>query len=263
MKASLILLLIGLAFLIPSPSHAQVSVATGTYTQNFDGLATGNTSMPWMNNSTIQGWYAYKSTSSSTPITQLHTRGGPDSSFQWYGGSQDYAIGSQYSGGTGAVYFGVRLTNNTGAIVNSFSIGYTGEQWRRDINFPQKTDHLKFSYQIFDANTGSLTASSWTSVSSLDFISPNATSTSFADLDGNAVQNRVALFGLVSGLTLTEGQELWLRWAASDLTNFNDHALAIDDLTVSLNTIPEPASYAALTALVAIGLTGLRRKRRA
>jgi hypothetical protein len=166
-------------------------------------------------------------------------------------------LGNTFSSG-----FGVRLVNNTGSFVTSFSVSYIGEQWSRGANASQATDKLTFSYQIFDSGTGSLASTGWISVSSLDFTSPNASISSVANLDGNLPENQTSVFNSVTGISLAEGQELWLRWVAVDTLSFNDHHLAIDDLTVTFGAIPEPATSAVCIGIGAALLAGFRRRYR-
>lgn len=260
----------GTAFFIIAPlatltldSLAQVSVTSGTYTQNFDGLAVSGTSQPWVNNATLPGWSAYQVTNTTQgPITSLVTGQSSNPRLGWYGNAQDYSLGSGYTGSTGNVSIGLCLVNDTGATVNSFSVDYTGEQWFRAPNSVQAADSLTFSYQIFDSGTGSLAATNWITVPGLDFISPNATANSMASLNGNASENRITYSSWIADIALADGQELWLRWTATDNEAFNDHGLAIDDLTVTFGAIPEPAAYAAVLSSLTLLAAGLRRRGR-
>ena len=67
---------------------------------------------------------------------------------------------------------------------------------------------------------------------------------------------------MINGITLAPGEKLWLRWVTFDDPG-NDHALAIDNLSVSFSTatIPEPASAAALLGLAALAFATGRRRR--
>ncbi len=169
--------------------------------------------------------------------------------------------GQSATGYTVSSAFGVRLVNNTGALVTDFSVSYIGEQWSRGENATQVSDSLAFSYQIFDAGTGSLAFSSWISAANLDFISPDAGLSTAANLDGNLSENQAAVSGAITGSSLADGQELWIRWLATDGLSITDHHLAIDNLTVTFGAIPEPAAFAAWLGASAALTAGLRRRR--
>jgi hypothetical protein len=85
-------------------SWGQVNFITGTYTQNFDGLATTTaTSNTWANNSTITGWYLFNSTSNAITSYGAETGSSNYFTFNSYGassGATERALGSVGSGGT-------------------------------------------------------------------------------------------------------------------------------------------------------------------
>lgn len=269
MKLSVLpLLAIGLT----SSAHAQIS-ATGTYTQNFDTLASTGTSQTWTNNSTLPGWYgAWKLTNSgSYQALSNYTVAGTAS----IGGSGpqllSYGVGSERSLGTvndsvTATSFGARFANSGLSAIGGFSVSFDGEQWGRQAHSTPTPDILYFSYKIYSSgigNSGLLDDTGWTRVSALDFTSPNWTDGSAANLDGEAAANRVEdTSAWIADVTLQPGQELWLRWTGYDEAVGN-HGLAIDNLTVTFGAIPEPASFGALLALAGLGYAGAGRRRRA
>jgi len=146
---------------------------------------------------------------------------------------------------------------------------FDGEEWYRRAqgNGLQVTSSLNFAYQVFDApNTGYLVGAGWTNVPALTFISPNATlNTNQIFLDGNAPENSVHdIQALITGFDLEPGQELWLRWGSDTVpAGIVPHGLGIDSLSVSFITaIPEPAAFAGLAGLGALGFALSRRRTR-
>ncbi len=132
---------------------------------------------------------------------------------------------------------------------------------------PQKPSSLLFAYQIFEAGTGAIYKDEnigWIFVPTLAFTSPNATLTAAANLDGNDPANSVrGISSLITGFTLAPGQELWLSWGSYSALGVPIHGLGIDNLSVSFATnIPEPAAYAALAGLGALGFALSRRRAR-
>jgi uncharacterized repeat protein (TIGR01451 family) len=228
-----------LCVLLAHPASAQVSLTTpGTaYTQNFNTLGNNNgTSYTWTNNSTLTGWYATRST------YQASRGGSATGNLKSYGpdGNSDRALGSIATGGTGGtgtIRYGVRLANNTGGALSSFSIAFTGEQWR-DANNNAQT--LAFEYQV---GATSLTSGSWTALTALNFVSP--THSNSGALDGNATANRQSLSATLT-VTVAAGQEIWLRWTDVVDTGSN-HGLAVDEFSVTPNAAATPPSVSSTT----------------
>ncbi len=236
---------------------------SGTYTQNFDTLArTGTSANPWSNNATLPGWYAHQNSVGDMAFynpnnpAQLASFGGE--------GALDRALGSGLNFGSGdAVNFGVRFLNGTSATIESFTVSFDGEQWFKWNSSPGPADSLVFSYQIFDANSGGFSVTNgWVFVEELAFTSP-IIGAGAGFLDGNLPANRVAdISSTIEGVVLASGQELWLRWTATNQESINDHGLGIDNLVVSFAAVPEPATYAALLGMSALLLSIAKRKRR-
>jgi DNA/RNA endonuclease G (NUC1) len=220
-------------------------------TEGFDTLATTGTGIAWSDSTTIPGWY-------STRVTYNAGTGSSNTgAFYSFGVAgtnpvTDRALGSVGSSGTGTVYWGVKLTNNTGTTITSLDITYFGEQWRNggatspNVSVAQTAD---FQYQV--ANAGIITAvntpsTGWTDHDPLDFTSPTFGTSASAALDGNAAANRVQKSATLS-VTIADGQEVWLRWVDIDHPG-NDHGLAIDDLSVIANGVPPGDSAPSVTS---------------
>jgi len=226
--------------------------AGSTYSQNFNTLVTSGNAA-WTNGSTVNGWYfagaapstVYASSgSSSQQGSPLSLGTGADRAF----GAQSPNLGGS---GTNSQFYGVAIGNSSGTTLNTFSLSYTGEQWR--VVQPDSADAISFQYQIFNSGSGSLTAASgWTTVSALGFTSPRVGLATGA-LDGNLAINQVAVSSSVMGLTWNDGQELWLRWGDYNIRPTNPdpeqrQMLGIDD--INFNAVPEPAA----TLLAGLGL---------
>lgn len=238
-------------------AHAQIPAA-GIYTQNFDSLASTGTTQTWLDNSTITGWYAAKDAFAEG---QYIVRNGISnfSTLISYGLDTDRAAGFGNTGSFYSTSLAIRFANSTSQSISGLSVGFDGEQWGRKTHATPAADTLYFSYKIYTTspgNSGLLNNTGWIDAPSLDFVSPNWSDPTAANLDGNFAGNRVSnINDVFSSLTLLPGQELWLRWAAYG-ESIGNHDLAIDNLTVSFGTIPEPATYglvfAGLAATVAV-----------
>lgn len=227
----------------PRVALASVSLTSlGTpYSQNFDTLANTGNSNQWYNdgaaNQTIAGWVAsrkeYIAGSGTGTSGGLYSFGATSAA--------ERALGSIASTGTSTVYYGLRLTNNTGNLITGLDVAYTGEQWRAgDKTTPQS---LMFSYQV--AATTEITSGTYIPVPALNFTGPVQTGAGSA-LDGNT--EKLPISGSISGLSVQPGQEILLRWADSN-DDGSDSGLAIDDLSITASGEPAPAPNLCSTAV--------------
>jgi endonuclease G len=213
-------------------------------TENFNTLASTGTPA-WADNSTIPGWYAQFGTSATNPTAYTSGTGSSNAGALYSFGSTsaaDRALGSVGSGGTGTVYWAVKLSNNTGGTITSVDVSYVGEQWRNGgatspaVSVAQTVD---FQYQIVNSGAASdanIPTTGWIDYDPLDFTSPTFGTTAAAALDGNLAANRVTKASSIT-LTATNSQEIWLRWRDIDHSG-NDHGMAIDDFSITANGTP-------------------------
>jgi hypothetical protein len=265
----------------------QISITSGggmTYNQDFDNLLRTTTAETWMNNANtssandsprligLLGWYVagYTATIQSTYVPQIRADAGSSTtgSFYSYGssGAADRALGtlpsdSTTAAGAGSFRIGARFVNNTGNTITGFNFSYDGEEWRQGAVTAINNQYV-VAYATFAAGMGTLDSGPYSaSIATAAFNTPldgNGTGTA---LDGNAAANRVAgLSGSVTGLSIANGDEIWLRWFDSNSSGA-DHGIAIDNfgITFEVAPIPEPS----LTALVGLGLLFLIRRARA
>jgi len=239
----------------------------GTYVQTFDGLhspAAGTISasadgpfrlddLSWQTNSPPSGW-----TTTGLEGWQILENGG--SGFAFFApadgastvsgaysfgtsGSSDRALGA-LAGSVRRMAFGVVFANNTGITLEEVTVSFTGEQWRLG-RTTGTADTLFFEYRVGTGINISTAGGAFTAFSALNFVTPVTTGTVGA-LDGNAAANQVALSGTITGLDWAPDEYLVLRWRDVDDAGA-DHAVAIDNFT--LTAIPEPQ----VLALVALG----------
>ncbi|MEO7757957.1 MAG: ExeM/NucH family extracellular endonuclease, partial [Dokdonella sp.] len=205
------------------------------YTQNFNTLPQTGT-IPWVNDSTIPGWYSVRSGTGTSIVAD--TGNGTGGNLYSYGSAAavaDRAIGTigSSNGAAGNFFHGVALHNGTGATITSLDVAYVGEQWRSG-GATSGAQTIAFSYLVGTPTvTGSLAEfqSAGNAVTSLDFTSP-INNTPAGLLDGNVAANRVAKTFTISGLNIPDGTDLMLRWSDPDHSG-TDHGLAIDDVSVT------------------------------
>src|SRR4029077_6029693 len=107
--------------------------------------------------------------------------------------------------------------------LNSFTLSYTGEQWRDGGSGSAILNKLSFEYSTTAA---SLTDAGFVADVTLDFTAIHNNNTADAVLDGNDSANQILLSDTITGLSWAPGQTLFLRWTDLNETG-NDDALAI------------------------------------
>ncbi|MFN7932340.1 MAG: hypothetical protein U0R19_03385 [Bryobacteraceae bacterium] len=232
------------ASLLLSSSHllaqancaSTLSLNTTSYTQDFNALVnTGSAALTTLPTGWNVGYNVNVTTFAIGASTKVNYVSGTGSNnagdFYSFGASAstDRAFGSLASGnaqmGSVAQYF--CFTNNSGSTVNSLRIAYRGEQWRNGGNV--NAQKLEFAYSTNGGST-------FTAYSALDFTSLVNTATA-APIDGNT--NSTSLDQIITGLNVPNGTTIVLRWFDRDDAS-NDHGLAVDDLSVTLNPSTTP-----------------------
>jgi uncharacterized protein len=220
-----------------STGGGTISIAsTSPVTQDFNTLSNS------ANSSTLPaGWY----------LTELGTGAAADGAYVPGTGSSnaggaysfgaasttERALGSLGSGTVAPIYYGARFTNNTGSVITSIAISYTGEMWRRGTATAANGEGLTFAYSTDATN---LTTGTFVAVSSLNFASPGdaCSATQNVATNGNSAACRQAIGATISSLSIPDGQSFWIRWTDVDTTG-SDDGVAIDDfsLTASVSSV--------------------------
>mgnify|MGYP002780412015 FL=1 len=220
--------LLALAAAAPA-AHAQISLAGGTYTQDFDALASSGTS-----SALPAGWLLSESGTGANALYSAGTgslAAGDTYSFG-SGGSGERAFGGLQSGSVNPT-IGACFTNATGATITTLQVAYTGEQWRSGNTAAARDDRLDAQLNASPGSASLTATGTWSDIDALDFTSPVRTSASAGALDGNAAANRSAISATIGGLAIADGALFCLRW-----TDFNpsgsDDGLGIDDFSLAV-----------------------------
>ena len=169
--------------------------------------------------------------------------------------ADDRALGSIASGGTGIVFYGLELRNDSPNSFSGFDLTYTGEQWRQTT---AGQNVLNFQYSLTASSVSS--SLGYTGAGALDFAAIHFGSAT-GGIDGNAAANRTTLSSLVSfggGAIWDPGETLFIRWRDADDIGF-DQGLGIDDL--GFRAVPEPSTLT-LAGLAMLGLLSFCSRRR-
>jgi hypothetical protein len=249
------------ALMVVNTAWSQIAydgtLATSTYTQNFDSL--GTSSSTWTDDSTLLGWYlAADLPITSTLAANTGSASGNNNAYNLGVAGQnpvtDRALGwISTTSKTGTTYTGLQLQNTSGQdFVGTVTFSFTFEQWSAKNS---TSDPLSLDYQANVTATGNqLTSSGWTQLVSID--SPNLSASGGA-IDGNASGNftidteTVTFTGASPWIA---GDYLWFRTLDQVISGLNDMN-AIDDVSVSFNPSPVPEPSARV--LFGLGVFGL------
>ena len=145
------------------------------------------------------------------------------------------------------ICYGVAIENNTGQVITTLQVSYTGEMWRAGSD-PAAVQQLTFAYGKRTDNHSLRDREEWigeldglTPVDSLSFRSPAGNTAAEAAtpntaINGNDPRNRTRVDGSIE-LNLEPGAVAILRWEDADDSG-SDHALAIDDLCLRATLAP-------------------------
>lgn len=256
MRKVFLLPFFSLLMVCASLSGQVTMTATGTYTQNFNTLASAGTANVFADNSTIPNWYSQRT---GTGTTYAADAGSSNSGGLYsYGssGNADRALGTIGSSNAAAGNFahGVLLQNTSGSAISDLRVSYALEQWR---NSAAAAQSITFYYKRSTAPITSLNPnanSTWTAVTALNLSSPVTGGTAGA-IDGNV--NRVTLADIAIPLStpLAVNEYIMLKWEDPDHTG-SDHGLAIDDVSISWTATPPNPVLSAISPTTVTAGTG-------
>jgi hypothetical protein len=239
-----------------------VGGGTAVYSQSFDGMGTSGTATPadWTAQGIGGGGDPNSTAVTGTTVAPFEYTAPPTSfvGIANVGGGLDRALGGVGATATGTLAYQLEITNNTGAPLTSFTVGYTGEQWRRGKDSGANTSVAETLVMRYGATSTSFVEMG----AAYNFTTPQVSAASDVYIDGNDVANRVTGIGgtYAPASPIADGATFFLRWTDVNSPSSPDALLAIDDFTIVAAAVPEPAS---LGLLVSTGLLALRRRRRA
>ncbi len=235
-KILFILLFVLTGVMIPfAQNPVSINTSNFTYSQNFNTLTTAGN---WTNGSTLTGWYA-KSGVSVPPAFYLNdgsltTTSPPLVSFGTVSDS-DRALGFVPVGSNNEIQsIGLRMENNSGSTLTSFTISWDGEQWRNGSILSQ---YIKLYYKTSTSDITVLPISTTGLTAVNQFDSPENLSDGqpAVALNGNDAANRGTLTATIS-VSLANGSEIMFIWFDTRNAFSFDHLFAIDNVTVTSST---------------------------
>lgn len=220
------MLILSMLLCFYSVTFSQISLTgSGAYVQDFNTLGITGTSsvLP-------SSWHILESGTSANDEYLAGTGSATTGDTYSFGLADDTerALGSIRTASLISSY-GANFINNSGDVIGILSIVYTGEQWRAGVTNRNDADRLDFQYSL-DAT--SLADGNWNDVDQLDFHSPNI-NTNVGALNGNLPENQSVVAYTITGLSIPNGSEFWIRWTDSDIAS-SDDGLAIDDFQLDI-----------------------------
>lgn len=258
---------VSLLLLAASPAFATTLLLPNVAViQNFDTLANSGTT-----NSVIPvGWSFAESGTGANTTYAAGTGSSATGNTYSFGatGSTDRAWGTLRTSSLTSIV-GTEVTNSTGGELSSLLISFVGEHWR--LGAVSREDRLDFAYSL-DAT--SLVTGTWVDVNDLDFVAPVNSGTTGA-LNGNDSVNQSLISSSLTGLNLSSGATIWVRWSDFAASGSND-GLGIDDVSITglqaagsgsppTSSVPDttPMSAVAVMMLGLIGVNAVFRRRNA
>lgn len=228
------------------------TTAGSIYTQSFDGLPSSGSLSPAgkgpfflssapINASGLAGWQYFMAAGTGTNAAFAPGSGtGTGNAVYSLGaaGSSDRALGS-LSSGSGIYAFGLVMTNQTGGLLNTVTIGFSAEQWRKGGSGNLNTWTFRYKTGVLS----SIDQPSLIAEPRLNFSSA-VTSASATALNGNLPENQQHIAFTLSGLHWNPGEQLVVRWDDADETG-SDDAVGIDNFSLTASLV---GSAPAITA---------------
>lgn len=237
MKKNLFILSFVLTGVIISFAQSPVSINTSdfSYSQNFNTLTTAGN---WTNGSTLTGWYARSDAGipSSFYLNDgtLTTTSPPLASFGTVSDS-DRALGFVPVGSNNKLQsICLRMKNNSGATLTTFTISWDGEQWR---NGSIESQYIKLYYKTSTdpITVVPITTTGLTPVNQFDSPENLSSGQPPVELDGNDAANRGTLSATIS-VSLANQSEIIFVWLDTRNEFSFDHLFAIDNVSVTSST---------------------------
>ncbi|WP_052362548.1 hypothetical protein [Geminisphaera colitermitum] len=258
-------------------AHAQVILTgNGSYTQTFSQseisssitIATATT-YTWTDNTSIVGWYSILPGTANTQVitTNMGAQLGNGLYLARQGGTSAALAIRRSDTSTAFAAFGVRFLNNTGKEITALDISYLAQQWQKNSG----NDTLDFQYAI-GATSLNDELVTWIDHNALDvptftLAANETTKNQTTTPDHTTPAYSGTRSSSITGLSIADGQTFWLRWVDRNIDGV-EQALSVDNFNLTVTfaspppTVPEPAAYALVIALLSLAGCALHRSRR-
>lgn len=216
-------------------NYLSISQFNQIYTETFDSLGYDYSSSVYSFQTLPRGWYAHEIGSNADNTYKVAAGEFAGGTIYSFGdtASAERALGSVGSGSVSTSHYGSAWINMTGDTITTLEVRYIGEQWRQGRPGNARAtgpDTLHFSFGI-NAN-GIDDASSFYSVSNLNFFSPQNNGVLNTPLNGNDATNQTDVQFVMVNLQILPGDTAWIRWSDFNSDSYDD-GLAIDSVRIT------------------------------
>ena len=211
-------------------SYSQYSLTATTYVQDFNGLGTtssaalagGNLGML---NASLSGWFFTETGANANTTITAGTGSSATGDTYNFGvaANADRTLGGLQTGTLNPIY-GFYFTNSTGYTITTISLNYTGKTWR--VATANRSDRIDFQ---FSTSATTLTNGTWTDLNTLDYANPGQS------VGNGSIQHSSFISGNITGLSITHGSTMFIRWTDYDASG-SDDGMGIDDLSITVTT---------------------------
>lgn len=240
-----------LAFVSTASAQVSFDNVNDVYNADFGVPVNSSQPRPWVDNSTIPGWWGRVDNAAATVYSVSAGTNGT-------GGLMAYsptAIDANPASAFGLLttsgqqnLLAVELVNNTGSELTEVTVSFGQLQWYGGNG--AASDVFAASYRL----GGTLpVGGSFTNVADLDM---DGFSSGGGGLAEPVSKN---VIGTISNISWNDGESLWIRWIDSDVSG-GDAAAGFSSMSITV--VPEPATTGALIASAALLLTVLTRRKR-
>lgn len=209
------------------------------YRQTFTrGLpANTNTEAIWSDNETFPGFFVCFQKQGTPLKYRIHNESEEGALQHWRLDNQSVIglIGGRPGEQSGDMHFGIRLTNNTGEILDRVSIGYIGAQYYNSQS--GIAGSIDFAYQ--SGVPAGLDEGDWVKVPSLTFYGPysgDGLSEPVKINPYNSLSRETFSPVMVTGVRWFPGETLWVRWTVIHQAGAN-HGLGIDNIVITAESV--------------------------
>lgn len=243
--------------------------ANFSISEDFNGMGTGNvvnflSATPGVQSAVPgTGFVAAKLSGTGTTATSLAADAGTGTAGTVYNygttAAADRALGLLASAGViASVGFELQNAVGSGQVITSLTISFTQENWRSSTSVQNvHTAGYGTSDTGVVASSFISTATGISPAAGLNLTGPAPVTTNGA-LDGNLLANQASRTVTITGLTIDPGESFFIRW--QDVNDAgSDAGLALDSLSITITSVPEPST---MLMLAAAGVAVLQRRRR-
>lgn len=216
-------------FNIPGPDFISINALITPVSENFNSMGTSTGAV-------IPSGFGLQNGNSGTlssSVTQEASTGSPTAggTYNWGQSTSERSLGFMFSGSYNGYNITAKIRNNTGAIINNFTISFDYEQYRRTT-----------TTQIFKLQYSTSLTTGWTDVTGGSFtnIASGTSTYGFSTLVASQAITNLVYYPAAS---VAPGADVYFRWTLDGSSSSN--GVGIDNFSISAATAATPPTLSA------------------